>query len=222
VHPAVVPIACFTSEHVEMTARFLAALRDEPGVGQALIYWNGGLPEGREVIESFPVEVHDAEGWPFYRMWNRGIREAKRYGPVALILNNDIEWERGALCSLAAALSEAPPRIGVTFPDWQGIGGFGLTEVSHQNHHSGWSPWCFAVRSDVFEYIPEIDESYVTWYGDDELLLNLEQAGRGAARVGGVTVRHPRPQATTDHLPDVAKIRWRDRERFVARWGWKE
>lgn len=192
---AVVPVAFFTEHHVEMTARFLTALDTE--VDEVRVYHNGGLwaDEGAKMLAGVHATVIDATGWPFFRMWNHGLRSAR--GSACLVLNNDIEWELGALGALGAELDTSEPDVAVVSPSPGG-------EPRH----------AFAIRP---ELAPEIDERYHTWFGDVELEYSLKRDGYRLMHFDP-GIRHPHIQTTMDHLPGVQELRRQDEALFVSKW----
>jgi len=192
---AVVPVAFFTAEHVEMTARFLTALDTE--VDATRVYHNGGsfAAEGWRMLSGLDRAAIDADGWPFYRMWNDGIATAV---DVALVLNNDIEWEPGALRTLAEVLVQAPEDVAIASPSPNG-------EPRH----------CFAIRPAL---APKIDERYRTWYGDTELEEMVKRSGNRLMHFDP-GIRHPHIQTTTDHLPGIHDMRLADMRLFDSKWA---
>jgi hypothetical protein len=195
---AVVPVAFYVREHISMTERFLKALEMEvPFVG---VYHNGGplADEGAAMLKTTTAVVHNAEDWPFYRMWNRGIGWAGMSSPVCLVLNNDIEWEPGELRKLWMTLDNAPDDVAAV--------------TVNANKHLG---HCFAIRPGL---APTIDERYKTWWGDNELGLLIRQAGNHIW-TKELDVRHPRIQSTTDHIPGIREMRLADEILFREKWG---
>jgi hypothetical protein len=199
-----VPLAFFTAENVEMTEAFLENLRREPGLEKAFLYLNGGKEPysyqgGLLALES-EFAVLDAEGWPFFKMWNDGIRRSS----LPLVLNNDISWPPGELEKLAQGLQDADRDVAIVYPrfdpDSRGLAG-----------------WCFAIRPEAFQEAGEIDERYKTWYGDDEMVLNLRKAGFRTQALD-VQVWHGVTQSMV-HRPEVFGERFEDLNLFRSRWG---
>lgn len=212
-----------------MTEEFLEALLAEPGLDSARLYLNGGangsVEAGWQVCTNAQrdgrVRLHDALGWPFYRMWNRGITHAQSFTDVALVLNNDIRWPEGALLEMATQLDKAPPEVvaivpNLTKPIAEGIQ-VGPPQPAQTFGHRELT-CCWAVRTDIFECVPPIDESYACWFGDAELAANIERFGMRVERLPGVPVEH-RVEATMRYLPDVEAKREADRRLFELKWG---
>jgi hypothetical protein len=213
---AVIPVAFYTARHVEMTRRFLGALYAE-GI-DATVYDHGGSVDGSAALDGTPVVP--ARSWPFYRIWNRGIRDSS--AEVVLVLNNDIEWPAGALVALTDALAGAEPHVAICSPD-EGASELAPAGVQRWTRvygpERGITGWCFAARPDLIRLTRPIDEGYVTWYGADELVIRVETAGYHCARAMGVPVFHPHPQTTTAHRPDFAAEIERDGDLFHRKWG---
>lgn len=192
------PLAFFTGGNIRMTRRFLSALAREPGLQETRLYLNGGplAAEGETMVrDQAEANVIDADGWPFYRMWNEGVT-ATVARPV-LVLNNDIAWRRGDLGQLASALTG---NVGAAYPRFA-------------KDRRGLAGWCFAARPEAWQ---RIDERYETWYGDHELVLLLRLAGWRTLPMD-VNVVHERT-ATMRYKPGIKAARERDRVLFESKW----
>ena len=232
---AVVPVAFFTQEHVDMTLRFLGALNtevDRIGVWHNTWYGENSWPanveddwdaEGQRILKDLSnwegIEVFDAPEWKFYRMWNAGAKWAQDIGAdVALFLNNDITWPPGALRALAMGLSKAPPDIAVASPDPAADFDPGaLVDINATPAYRGLMGWCFAIRP---TYWQNIDERYHTWFGDDELGLLMHEAGWRCVRAQGIPVQHPPAGDTTMiYREDIARLRKEDQALYESKWS---
>jgi hypothetical protein len=201
---AVVPLAFFTRENVEMTEAFLDALIHEPGLGAGFLYLNGGnewASEGETVAQRSGFTCIDAHDWPFYRMWNEGI---ERTQDIALVLNNDIVWDRGELQKLARRLAQTSGGVAVSYPRFE-------------PDNRGLAGWCFAIRPDAFRNAGRIDERYQTWFGDDELALKLKQAGYTTMPVE-TQIWH-RVTQTMKHRPGYQEAIFEDMRLFEKKWA---
>lgn len=199
---AVVPVAFFTEQHIEMTQDFLVRLK--PEADRIGVWHNGGTlaDEGLDMLASHPeVEIFDARDWRFYRMWNDGVAWAGQVynADVALVLNNDIIWKPGALGALADALRDEPEDVAIVSP------------MSPRSL----SGWCFAVRPWMWQ---QIDERYHTWYGDDELERLMQEAGWRYIRVE-LPIEHPAPATTMQYVERVEELRREDAALHTARWA---
>ena len=194
--PAVCPVAFWAGEHIELTRDFLWRLCVE-GI-DAVVYHNGGplAARGWDMLRGCEARVVDAQDWPFFRMWNRGIKKSRRHDEV-LVLNNDIYWEPGALVALHDHLKVQPPDVAIVSPNPEG-------EPRH----------CFAIRSRLAVHV---DERYLTWWGDVELEYGVKERGLRCVQFNpGIT--HPHIQTTTDHIPGIHDMRLADEALFKSRW----
>lgn len=214
---AIVPIAFFAPEHVEMTDAFLSALC--PEVEAVRVYLNEDGFDGGKMLAGHDVEVIDAEGWAFYRMWNEGIAWARP--GLCLVVNNDITWPAGALSLLGDTLAAMPSDVALCSPDpdARSIRPGIPVDVPPAPAYRGLLGWCFVIRSEMAAKLGRIDERYHTWYGDDELGRLVMRAGYRCVRAVGVPVSHPQAETTTRHIPDVAKLRAADEVLYRSKWG---
>ena len=218
---AVVPVAFFTEEHVDMTVRFLDKLHDE--VDRIGVWHNGGTLAygGRQMLGLFKdLYIVDAEGWSFYAMWNDGARWATDIdADIMLVLNNDITWPPGSLRMLADALASTPPNVAAASPDTGAteLRPTAIQDVMLTPTSQGINPWCFAIRPQFWQ---PIDERYHVWFGDDEFQNAIAEAGYRCIRVGGVPVFHPPGGDTTmSHRPGVAALRLEDQALYASKWS---
>jgi hypothetical protein len=218
---AVVPVAFFTEEHIDMTVRFLDKLHDE--VDRIGVWHNGGTlaDEGWKALSIFKsLDLFDAKDMTFYAMWNAGAAWAQSIeADILLVLNNDITWPPGSLRILAEALESTPPNVAAASPDTGAteLRPTAIQDVMLTPTSQGVLPWCFAIRPRFWQ---PIDERYHVWFGDDEFQNALAQAGHRAIRVGGVPVFHPVGGDTTmGHRPGVAALRLEDQALYASKWS---
>lgn len=217
---AVVPVAFFAQTHLDMTRDFLRNLWDE--VDRIGIWHNGGTlaAEGWKVLDTGwdTVQVKDAEGWRFFRMWNAGAAWAQQLGAgAALFLNNDIVWPPGALRALGEALIAAPEDIAVASPDPASDFEPGtLHDINATPAYRGLMGWCFAVRPEMWQ---PIDERYHVWWGDDELGLLMNKAGYRCVRAGGIPVQHPVNETTMQYREGLWDMRRADEALYNSKWS---
>jgi len=216
---AVVPVAFFTQEHIDMTVRFLDKLHDE--VDRIGVWHNGGTlaAEGSKMLSIWSgVDVFDASDWRFFKMWNQGVRWAQEIdADVCLILNNDIIWEPGALRTLATALQGASPDIAVASPDpmADSVSLTALQDIEATPAYRGLLGWCFAVRPTMWQ---TIDERYYCWWGDDEIGNLMNEAGWRCVRAMGVPVQHPVNESTMRYRDDLWEMRRKDEALYNSKW----
>jgi hypothetical protein len=155
-----------------------------------------------------------------HRLWNAGVRWAQEQanGPFNLaILNNDIRLGPHAMRRLATAL-RADDTLAAVCPSY-GTPGSGVQYVRGTAGAGGLAGFCFMVRGELLgTSIPYFDEQFSWWYGDDDFVLNVQEAGLRCAIVHGASVEHLHggSQTAGTATPDAAAA---DREHFAAKWG---
>lgn len=215
-----VPLAFFTEEHIDMTARFLSNLI--PEVDRVKVWHNGGPldAEGQKMLEHFKgLDIEEARGWMFYKMWNEAALWAQDIeADVLILLNNDTTWPTGAVRALGDALAGADPDIAVASPDPQSdFDPDNLQDIFAAPAFRGLLGWAFAVRPWMWQMI---DERYWSWYGDDEFGFLMHQAGWRCVRAKGIPIHHPEGGETTfKHYPEIWARRAEDEQLYREKWG---
>ncbi len=160
------------------------------------------------------VKHHDG----IYQSWNMGIR-LSRPG-VAVVLNDDVELEPGALQKVAGAFDRDELLTVVGFD--YGVStanrvrkGRDLVYVHGTYQHGGVGGFAFAVRTEAW---PGADEDYEWWYGDDDLMRRFEERGGRLAVVAEAKVVHHWSTTGSRH-PWTEEAKGRDAERFRRKWG---
>lgn len=188
---AVVP---YTDRH-EMTGplveRLLAddaldrlLLADNGSTDRATLRWQASVGQDRRVtvLRWPPLGV----GHSLYRSWNVCIDDAG--DGTAVVLNNDLDVPAGFVAALTGALWACERRVAMTYPRCAPApsdGASGPVTETYGPWPAGWTPFAFAGRG-----LPKIDERFVLYCGDVELLWRVQASGRVAARVEGVEVVH--------------------------------
>ena len=168
---------------------------------------------GAEVVRWGP-----AKG--IYRMWNDAWRRslhtwrAETAGDPAerrflAILNNDLEIPPRFLSNLAAGLlAGADEGVWATFPQWglswpsESTPTGRLSATRGTRNAGGMSGYAFLLdvtRHDT-DGLPFIDEEFIWYSGDGDLVTQIEINGGTAARVEGLPVGH-KEKATSRHHP---------------------
>lgn len=213
-----VPMAFFVPEHLEMSREFLGNL--VPEVDKVRVWHNGGPleAEGQALLEEFPVEIVDARGWMFYKMWNQAALWAQDLeADVLILLNNDVTWPQGAVRALGDALAEADVDIAVASPDPASeFHPDTLQDIFAAPAFRGLLGWAFAIRPTMWQMI---DERYHSWYGDDELALQIHDAGWRACRARGIPIWHNDQETTFKHVPEIWRLRTEDEQLYREKWG---
>lgn len=149
---------------------------------QTRLYVNGPVREGLlRIAEGWPheglLELAHRPEQTIYAEWNDAAAWARERGDCCLLLlNDDIAVPTGLLTELHLALDARP--------------GYGLVTVARsaqlmrpvdvlpKSHQAGTRrelmTWCSVVRPEAW---PEVDPAYRIWYGDDDLVWKLNEAG---------------------------------------------
>jgi len=212
-------------DHLTLTRDLLADLWAQAGHDCITVFDNGSGPETRRWLETqaaaHRIELVDAEGWRLYRMWNEGVRRARERSPVCdvAILNNDLRLGPEFLSSLSSAL-RADPNLWAVSPayDERRIDGVELVAGTYKD--GGLAGFAFMVRGEVFEAIG-FDEGFEWWFGDDDIVAQIERHGGKVGIVGSTWVQHVAggSQTLIERTPEVYEGLLRDYEHMLAKWG---
>jgi hypothetical protein len=76
------------------------------------------------------------------------------------------------------------------------------------------------VRGEVFDTI-SFDEEFEWWFGDDDIVAQIECRGGKIGIVGATSVHHVNggSQTMIERAPDVYPTLMRDYERMLTKWG---
>lgn len=155
-----------------------------------------------------------------YRMWNAGVALARGAGATHVaILSDDVRLLAGALPLMAAHFDPHLEDVAVVYPN----AGLGLGAGQHKAGmmategtwgSGGMTGFCFMFRTDAD--LPEFDEDYGWWYGDDA----WEEAVRSrykVCRALGVPIEHTpngsagRVWSDLEPLIVADRVRWEHR-----------
>jgi GT2 family glycosyltransferase len=212
-------------DHLELTRDLLGDLWAQGGYDTITIFDNGSRQATRdwlaEQAKADRIDVVDADGWRLYRMWNEGVRRACQRSPVCdvAILNNDLRLGPRFLASLSATL-RADPRLWAVSPTYDGRAVDGVELVGGTYKDGGLAGFAFMVRGEVFGPLG-FDEEFEWWFGDDDLVAQIERCGGRAAITGDTWVRHVNggSQTILGRVPEVYQLLRRDYARMLAKWG---
>lgn len=182
--------------------------------------------------------VHVAEGKTIHEMWNGGWLDAAlrcgwtdppralRRPFVVVFVNNDVTLHPGTFKALADTLA-ARSELWAAYPDYSRRVADGSTWDGRSVEYTtgtyregGMSGWCFALKGEAAYLggLPLFDEQFEWWFGDDDLVRNIEARGYRVARLPGLPLDHM-GEATAVHHPELADAKKRDAERFAQKWG---
>jgi len=187
----------------DLTERLLRDLHGQGGYDRIFVYDNGSNKTTRNWLSTlnpdWRVSVVDADGWNLHRMWNDGIARAVAAGggkANVAVLNNDLHIGPNFLPGLAEAL-RSNPRLWAVCANYDGREAdqpLVLTDqicAGRYDGTGGFAGFAFMLRGEAIGHtIPPFSEDLDWFFGDNELLLHIKQAGGVAAIVTGTTVEH--------------------------------
>jgi GT2 family glycosyltransferase len=166
------------------------------------------------------LHVLDGEGMSLLDMWTAGLTLARGLDPDGLVafLNNDISIGPGFMSGLARALDNDPALWAVS-PNYDGRAVDGVEYVTSTYKRNGLAGFAFMVRAAAFDSIA-FDSDFEWWYGDDDLVAQVEAAGGKLGVVGDVSVEHVQGGSqSVRYSRDVLASLARDRARMLSKWG---
>lgn len=124
-----------------------------------------------------------------YEEWNAAARWADGLGAHLLLLNDDIVMPPGAAQALGEALDARPDFGLISVGETTEV--VAPTEVVPVAHRLGnrrdFHPWCCIARTAAWQ---DVDPRYRIWYGDDDLMFKVHDAGWVVGVLRGVGVTH--------------------------------
>ena len=223
--PVPVHVVVPVLDHLELTRDLLGDLWAQGGYEAITVFDNGSGPETRNWLsaqaDAGRIYLVDATGWRLYRMWNDGVRRARDRSPVCdvAILNNDLRLGPAFLASLSRAL-RADPHLWAVSPAYDGRRVDGVEIVEGTYKDGGLAGFAFMVRGEAFDAVG-FDEGFEWWFGDDDLVAQIERCGGRVGITGGTSVVHVNggSQTLLEGVPHVYPCLARDYERMLSKWG---
>jgi GT2 family glycosyltransferase len=162
----------------------------------------------------------DSSDLPLTEKWNLGWNHAKAHKQDkfnVLFLNNDIILGPRCITELAKALRGNGPKVGLTFPDMQGLLKPGTTGtfISHGYAQQTITGYAFMVRG---ELDMRFDEQFEWWYADTDIEWQMRERGLECRAVADAKLQHLHP-AESSMVPERAKLAREDEVRFARKWG---
>lgn len=161
------------------------------------------------------------------QMWNHGWASACVYGldgPVNVaFLNDDIVIPPGFIGTLARRVRDDP--YWLVCPDWHRSIAQGdesrlhpTRKVQGTARNLGVCGWAFMLRGELLGApLPPIDEQFVHWCGDDDLVKQIDLHGGACGQVDGLPLDHLGSMTTHLH-PELHAVGWQDVERFEEKY----
>lgn len=181
----------------------------------SVVIWTGDVGMTSYVTQKLARASLRDGSMNIQQWWNRGIDFAVRQGAdVVVVVNDDVEAAPGALLELAGWIESgegAAPML--VWPGTPEHAAGRVTDITG---------WCFAL--DPTRIRP--DESFLWWWGDNDLELRAYAMGGPAGALGVKVpgIRHLRTDFRYDR--DVSDLIEADRVTFTRRYpalmgGWK-
>lgn len=220
----VVPV----KDNLDMTRDLVGQLAGQGAVTDILLFDNGSTdPDMVEwLAEQTEASVFDAAEAPgISHMWNAGIVEAlnRHHGLADVVfLNNDVRLGPRCVRRLIAGL-RSDPTLMAACPNYDGRPGSGVTELrgicaNRYDGTGGLAGFAFALRAEWIASGFRFDEDMAWWFSDNDLCLQIEQAGGRYGMVHDARCLHIDGGSQTE-TPDWWEERIaKDREAFEAKW----
>ncbi len=188
-----------TISQIESLEKLLHTFIATKDISYIYILDNGHPLENRQRLNAWQswcprIQVIDMEGESIYRMWNFGWRTAKVVGVDNVFILNDDAYILPGTHNILDKILHSNPAYGAVCPDYlratsEGFGEIAPIEVQGTYGQGGLAGFAFMLRANL-ENVPYIDENLQWWYGDDDLVKNIEGANYKLVRVAGVPVDH--------------------------------
>lgn len=164
--------------------------------------------------------VRDSEQPPnLSRLWNIGLDWAHEQAAgekyAVAVLNDDLVLPPGFLDTMVEAMDRTGAVI--AYPDQFGRGSDWHNTVQGpiEPRNNRLTGYAFVLSGQAGL---RADERFRWWYGDDDLEWQAQAIG-GTVLVGGVTVEHLHPNASTAENPVLREQSGVDKKSFIAKWG---
>lgn len=210
-------------DQLEHTRGIIDQLTAQGGYEAVFVYDNGSRRQTAELLARrdghYGVEVIDAAGWPLYEMWQRGVERARERAEACdiAVLNNDLRLGPDFLRSLGATLRSEPALWAVS-PRYDDRPISGTEYVSGTFKDGGLAGFAFVTRGEAFDQLA-FDAGFNVWFGDDDLVAQIEQAGHKVALTSATWVEHIDGGGhTLRQRPDLCEELRADKERMIAKW----
>ena len=209
-----------TKYSIDMLEKLLPSMKDAHDI---LILDNGlskenryRLFENQEIYDN--LFVLDARELSIYQMWNLGWTIYPN--SHLAILNDDIYFLPSTLTLLSNALSFMPDLAAIC-PDYnrsitEGIDNPTTQLTTSTFGRNGLAGFAFMLNTAL--PIPKVDENLQWWYGDDDLVYNIERAEYRVAKLLGVPVEH-RQGSSSSLDPTIPGKKEQDRLYFNQKYG---
>lgn len=181
-----------SKDRPEMLARLVEQLR--PQCCKVFVFDNG-----YDSWLHVRASVVPAHGWPLHAMWNHGLEHVGGGEPHnVLIINDDVEVAPDFVAELEAALRSDENA-------WLAVPGDGQM-----------TGWAFMLRG---EANLRFDEQFAWWYGDTDMVRQVQEAGKKVVCAPNALANHLDPMRSTLENPERLAQAIEDENRYAAKWG---
>lgn len=161
------------------------------------------------------VYVYHRFGWSIYREWNESVARAYTDDAFVLVLNDDITVPEDFEIPLRDTLLDRSQYGLISVGEGVATNGppYSIKSVSHQaGNRREFLQWAFIARPEAWQ---DVDENFEIWYGDDDLIWKITEAGWEVGVLHGLGVTH-HTSSTVGQLGWVPEAAGRDGERWSA------
>lgn len=214
-------------DELHYTKRVVKQCAADPSVVRTVVIDNGSTDWTLGWLANRPeVDVIEMPGVGIHEMWNRGVDEVIGDVTSVAILNNDLDLGPGALAECDEVLQKLP-RLAAVCPNYDGRTGKPRTVVptteicaGRYDGTGGLAGFAMVVAADFLAGY-RFPEDCRWWYGDNDLVASIAEAGRQCGIVIDATVEHLDGGGRTGNWmsPEMREITSRDREVFLAKWS---
>lgn len=200
------------SEHL---TQLINVLDHAPGICVIRLAVNSEVvPEiVNELHSSYPdlIDVVHTPELSIYEEWNAAIPWAVKHDAYAFFVTDDVAILPDTPLELVLAL-EARPDYGLISTQIAGEPQHRPIDVYPVSHQAGnrydFATWCFMARPESWV---DVDAGYKIWYGDDDLIWKVNEAGWRVGVLRGEVARHY-TSTTSQQVPWVADAARQDGE----------
>jgi GT2 family glycosyltransferase len=212
----------------QRTIRLAKSYLSDPSTTEVFIYDNGhddyGLNELKksESIDS-RLKYVDTRGLSLHGQWNKALKYAADNVPSNIILSNDDIVISDFLVTKLSEHIRSNDNFWIAYPanKKQFTGVADITPTKGTKADGGMDGSCFMVKGESFNQgLPYIDERFVYWGGDDDLVKNVEKMNKIQIRINEVWSDHQ--ESSTSSSPGfewMQKAVASDRELLKEKWG---
>lgn len=212
----------------QRTINLAVSYLSDPSVNEVFIYDNGHSDEGANALkESQMIDSRlfyvNTSGLSLHGQWNKALQYAADNAPSNIILSNDDVTISDFLVTKLADHLRSNDNFWIAYPanKKQYTGMSNITPTKGTKADGGMDGCCFMIRGEALNNgLPPIDERFVYWGGDDDIVQNVAKLGKLQIRVNEVWVDHQESSTST-----TPKFSWMqeavssDRILLKEKWG---